>query len=34
MTLNSGFSSQCDIRAEIYGASDHVPVVLEIEGNL
>ena len=22
----------CEIRNEIYGASDHVPVVMEIEG--
>ena len=22
----------CEIRSEIYGASDHVPVVMEIEG--
>ena len=24
----------CEIRDEIYGASDHCPVTLEIEGNL
>lgn len=24
----------CEIRSEIYGASDHVPLVLEIEGDL
>lgn len=25
---------QCEIRLEIYGASDHVPVILDIEGPL
>ena len=24
----------CEIRSEIYGASDHVPVVMEVEGEL
>lgn len=24
----------CEIRSEIYGASDHCPIVLEIEGSL
>lgn len=24
----------CEIRSEVYGASDHCPVVLEMEGEL
>jgi AP endonuclease-1 len=24
----------CEIRSEIYGASDHVPVVMEIESSI
>lgn len=24
----------CEIRSEIYGASDHCPVMLELEGDL
>lgn len=31
---SSNPSAQCDIRGEIYGASDHLPLVLEIEGEI